>query len=110
MDGLGIGDVRTEARGAWLFERIVATGSVVLSAVGGSEAGTASAHRYLTSPRTTVGGILKAFGRRTARACAGRPIVAVQDTSEISFAGRRRAATGSVRPATGAIPASSCTR
>ncbi|WP_053080657.1 IS4 family transposase, partial [Methylobacterium variabile] len=87
MDGLGIGDVRTEARGAWLFERIVATGSVVLSAVGGSEAGTASAHRYLTSPRTTVGGILKAFGRRTARACAGRPIVAVQDTSEIGFGG-----------------------
>ncbi|TXM73238.1 IS4 family transposase [Methylobacterium sp. WL69] len=85
MEGLGPGDVRTEARGAWLFERIVSTGSVVLSAVGGSEAGTASAHRYLNSPRTTVRGILGAFGARTARACRGRAVVAVQDTSEISF-------------------------
>ncbi|MCJ2096941.1 IS4 family transposase [Methylobacterium sp. J-072] len=86
MEGLGVGDIRTEARGAWLFERIVTTGSVVLSEIGGGEAGTASAHRYLTSPRTNVRSILRAFGARTARACTGRPIVAVQDTSEISFA------------------------
>ncbi|SFV06242.1 Transposase DDE domain-containing protein [Methylobacterium sp. 174MFSha1.1] len=85
MRGLGSGDVRTEARGAWLFERIVTTGSVVLSTVGGSEAGTAAAHRYLSSPCTDWQGILQAFAVRTAKACAGRPIVAVQDTSEISF-------------------------
>jgi hypothetical protein len=42
--------VRTRARGAWLFDRIVTTGSVVLSEIGGGEAGTAAAHRYLTSP------------------------------------------------------------
>ena len=85
MRGLGSGDVRTEARGAWLFERIVSTGSVVLSTVGGSEAGTAAVHRYLTSPCTDWQGILRAFAVRTAQACAGRPIVAVQDTSEINF-------------------------
>ncbi|MGY2050934.1 IS4 family transposase [Methylobacterium sp. JK268] len=85
MDGLGVGDIRTEARGAWLFDRIVTTGSVVLSTVGGSEAGTAAAHRYLSSPHTSVGAILRAFGARTAQACAGRAVVAVQDTSEINF-------------------------
>jgi hypothetical protein len=93
MDGLGAGDIRTAARGAWLFERIVTTGSVVLSAVGGDEAGTAAAHRYLGSRHTSVTAILRAFGARTAQACAGRPVVAVQDTSEVSFtpeaAGRR---------------------
>ncbi|MET7242212.1 IS4 family transposase, partial [Methylobacterium sp. EM32] len=85
MRGLGSGDVRTEARGAWLFERIVTTGSVVLSTVGGSEAGTAAAHRYLSSPCSDWSGILQAFAARTVQACAGRPIVAVQDTSEINF-------------------------
>ena len=84
MEGLGVGDIRTEAREAWLFDRIVTTGSVVLSAVGGSEAGTAAAHRYLSSPHTSVGAILRAFGARTAQACAGRAVVAVQDTSEIN--------------------------
>jgi hypothetical protein len=85
MRGFGPGDVRTEARGRWLFDRIVSTGSVVLSTVGGSEAGTAAAHRYLSSPRTDWRPILQAFVARTARACEGRPIVAVQDTSEINF-------------------------
>ncbi|MET7243361.1 IS4 family transposase, partial [Methylobacterium sp. EM32] len=85
MRGFGSGDVRTEARGAWLFERIVTTGSVVLSSVGGSEAGTAAAHRYLSSSCADWQGILQAFAARTAQACAGRPIVAVQDTSEINF-------------------------
>ena len=43
MRGLGSGDGRTEARGAWLFEWIVPTGSVVRGTVGGSEAGPAAA-------------------------------------------------------------------
>jgi hypothetical protein len=35
-EGIGVfGDVRRAERGAWLFERIVATGSLVLRTVGG---------------------------------------------------------------------------
>ncbi|KTS38824.1 hypothetical protein NS228_16525, partial [Methylobacterium indicum] len=76
--------MRTEARGAWPFERIVTTGSVVPSTVGGREAGTAADHRYPSSPCTDWDGIVQAFAARTAQACAGRPIVAVQDTSVIN--------------------------
>ncbi|BCM85088.1 hypothetical protein mvi_35490 [Methylobacterium indicum] len=76
--------MRTEARGAWPFERIVTTGSVMPSTVGGSEAGTAAAHRYPSSPCTDWDGIVQASAARTAQACAGRPIVAVRDTSVIN--------------------------
>ncbi|MCJ2133353.1 hypothetical protein MKK69_04630 [Methylobacterium sp. J-026] len=87
MEGLGVGDIRTEARGAWLFDRIVTTGSVVLSTVGGSEAGTAAAHRYLSSPHTSVGAILRAFGARTAQACAGRAVWQMRNGHPAAAAG-----------------------
>lgn len=97
MDGFGVGDVRTRARSAWLFGRIVTTGSVVLSEIGGGEAGTAAAHRYLTSPCTNLRSILRALGARPARARAGRLIVAVQDTSAINLARRGPPRARSVR-------------
>src|SRR3990167_9428193 len=88
MDRLGRGDVRTAARGAWLFEQIVSLGTLVLKDVGGGRAGEMAAHRYLSSPHVTSEGIVETFGARTGEACAGRRVVAVQDTTEISFAGR----------------------
>ena len=49
-EGIGVfGDVRRAERGAWLFERIVATGSLVLRTVGGNRAGEIAAHRFLDS-------------------------------------------------------------
>jgi len=49
-EGIGeFGDVRRAERGAWLFERIVATGSLVLRKVGGDRAGEIAAHRFLES-------------------------------------------------------------
>ncbi|WP_243969429.1 hypothetical protein [Methylobacterium sp. J-072] len=58
MDGFGGGNVLTPVRSAWLFERIVETGSVVLSCVGGDHAETAAAHRSLGSPQSDVPTIL----------------------------------------------------
>ncbi|MGY4399197.1 hypothetical protein ACVWZA_004410 [Sphingomonas sp. UYAg733] len=92
MERLGVGDPRVEARGVHLFERIVETGSVVLRTVGGTRAGEVAAQRWLSSPRVTTASILEGSSVRTRSACAGRRVVAAQDTTEINFsryAGRR---------------------
>ncbi len=83
----GPGDVRTSARGAWLFGQIVSLGTVVLKDLGEGRAGEMAAHRYLSSPYVTSEGILEVLGARTGEACAGRRVVAAQDTAEISFSG-----------------------
>jgi Transposase DDE domain len=84
------GDVRREQIGTTVLERVVATGSLVLRQIGGDRAGELSAHRFLGSARVTPEEILGTVGRRTAAACAGRRIVAAQDTTEINFKGRHR--------------------
>ena len=82
------GDMRRAAVGAWMLERVVTTGSLVLRSIGGNRAGEMSAGRFLDSPNVTPEEILANAGRRTARACVGRRIVAAQDTTEINFSGR----------------------
>jgi hypothetical protein len=84
----GAGDVRTSARGAWLFDQIVSLGTLVLKDLGGGRAGEMAAHRYLSSPHVTSQGVLEALGARTGEACAGRRVVAAQDTTEVSFSGK----------------------
>jgi hypothetical protein len=94
-EGIGIfGDARRAERGAWLFDRIVATGSLVLRTVGGNRAGEIAAHRFLDSPRVSSTEIIETLGRRTGERCRGRRIIAVQDTTEINFSGRDRARCG----------------
>jgi hypothetical protein len=88
------GDLRREEAGAAFFEQVVATGSLVLRQVGGNRAGEMSAHRFLASAHVTPQEILVTAGRRTAAACAGRRIVAAQDTTEINFSGRHRGRRG----------------
>jgi hypothetical protein len=88
------GDVRRERAGAELFAQVVASGSLVLREVGGNRAGEMSAHRFLGSAHVTPEEILKTAGTRTAAACAGRRIVAAQDTTEINFSGRDRGREG----------------
>lgn len=103
MERLGIGDPRVEARGVHLFERILATGSLVLRTLGETRAGEVAAQRWLSSPRVTTEQVLEASSVRTRSACAGRRVVAVQDTTAISFtrsAGRRGLGPG----ANGATP------
>ena len=88
MAMFGVGDVRTSARGAWLFDQIVSLGTLVLKDLGGGRAGEMAAHRYLSSPYVTTQGVLEALGARTGEACAGRRVVAAQDTTEVSFSGK----------------------
>src|SRR5713101_7109472 len=90
----GFGDVRRGERGAWLFDRIVCTGSLVFRKVGGDRAGEMAAHRFLASPAVTALEIIETFGMRTGARCRGRRIIAVQDTTEINFSGRDRARRG----------------
>lgn len=85
---MGIGDVRVAARGDWLVERIVATGSLIVRKIGATRRGEMAVHRFLSSPYVSVNTIVETLGARTAEQCAGRRIVAIQDTSEINFAGR----------------------
>lgn len=84
------GDVRREEVGAMLFERVTVTGSLVVREIGGDRAGELSAHRFLGSAHVTPEEILETAGKRTALACAGRRMVAAQDTTEINFSGRHR--------------------
>jgi hypothetical protein len=88
------GHVRREQNGAELFERVVATGSLVVRELGGARNGEMSFHRFLESWRVTPEEIIGTAGRRTAAACAGRRIVAAQDTTEINFSGRARGRKG----------------
>ena len=95
LEGIGeFGDVRRAERGAWLFDRIVATGSLVLRKVGGDRAGEMAAHRFIDSHAVSAGEIIQTLGTRTGERCQGRRIIAVQDTSEINFSGRARARRG----------------
>jgi Transposase DDE domain len=92
-DGFAIGsfgDARRAAAGAFLFERIVSTGSLVVRRLGVDRAGELSVHRFLSSPAVTLAEIAGTAAVRTAAACRGRRVVAVQDTSEVDFTGRDR--------------------
>lgn len=83
-----IGDVRVAERGEWLIDRIVATGSLVIRKIGEDRAGEMAVHRFLSSPYVSVSSIAETVAGRTAQHCAGRHIVAVQDSSEINFKDR----------------------
>ena len=82
------GDPRREERGAWILEQAVACGSLTVRQIGGTRAGEMAVHRFLDSPEVTADEIIATVGARTAAACAGRRIVAIQDTTEINFRGR----------------------
>jgi Transposase DDE domain len=105
FEGIGeFGDARRAERGAWLFDRIVATGSLVLRKVGGDRAGEIAAHRFLDSPQVRAGEIIETLAQRTAEACRGRRVVVAQDTTEINFSGRARARRGLGPAGDGATP------
>jgi hypothetical protein len=110
MSNFSIADARTAARGAWLFDRIVATGSLVLREVGQTRAGEIAAHRYLSSPHVTSEAIVATLAVRTRGASAGRRVVAAQDTTEINFSGRSAARRGLGPGGDGKSPGFSFTR
>lgn len=82
------GDPRLARRGAIVFNRIVATGSLVQRRVGKTRAGELGMARFLESPAVSKEEIVETAARRTARSCLGRRVVVAQDTTEVNFAGR----------------------
>ena len=94
MCSMAFGDVRLSARGDWLMDRIVATGSLILRHVGGARAGEVACHRFLDNDKVDASAILNELSWRTSAACAGRRVVAAQDTTEVNFSGRDRGRRG----------------
>jgi hypothetical protein len=87
---MAFGDIRVAERADWLIERVANTGTVVLRKLGETRAGEKAVHRFLSSPYVCVERIVETLAARTATQCAGRHILAVQDTTEINFAGREK--------------------
>lgn len=83
------GDRRRAAAMQRLFDGIVEQQSVVIRKVGGTRGGELSAHRVLSSPEVTPQRSVACLCRHTAQAVAGRRVIAVQDTTEVSFTGRQ---------------------
>jgi Transposase DDE domain len=93
--GIGhFGDLRRQRLGATIFHEVVETGSLVVRQVGADRSGEMSIHNFLSRPEVTPEEIFATVARRTAKACAGRRIVAAQDTTEINFKDRDRARKG----------------
>jgi hypothetical protein len=85
---MSFGDIRVSERADWLIDRVAATGSLVLRKIGETRAGEMAVHRFLSSPYVSVDRVVETLAGRTAARCSGRRILAIQDTSEINFAGR----------------------
>jgi len=93
---MSFGDVRVDRNAEWLLERIAATGSVVLRKLGETRSGEMAVHRFVSSPYVSVERSSRQRGR-TAQQWAGRRVLAVQDTTEITFAGGTRSDAASGR-------------
>lgn len=85
---MSFGDVRVAERADWLIERVATAGTLVLRKLGETRAGEKAVHRFLSSPYVSVERIVETLAARTSVQCAGRHILAVQDTTEINFGGR----------------------
>jgi Transposase DDE domain len=85
---MSFGDIRVAERADWLIERVATAGTLVLRKLGETRAGEKAVHRFLSSPYVSVDQIVETLAARTAVQCVGRRILAVQDTTEINFAGR----------------------
>lgn len=85
---MAFGDIRVAQRAEWLIDRVAATGTLVLRQIGETRAGEMAVSRFLSSPHVSVDRIVRTLAARTAGQCAGRRVLAVQDTTEINFSGR----------------------
>jgi hypothetical protein len=101
---MAFGDIRVAERADWLINRVVSAGTLVLRKLGETRAGEKAVHRFLSSPYVCVERIVETLAARTATQCTGRRIVAVQDTTEINFAGRDKKRRGFGPAGDGATP------
>ena len=89
-----LGDARRDKRAAWMLDRIVSSGSLVLREIGSTRSGEIGAHRLLSSDDVDPDALLVPHVARTVEACRGRRIVAAQDTTEINFDRSRQPVAG----------------
>ena len=69
-----------------LLERMVGRKSVCLRRLaGGGGREIVRFGRFLSNPRVTVDRLIEGWGVQTATACAGRHVLAIQDTSDFNF-------------------------
>jgi hypothetical protein len=87
---MSFGDIRVAQRADWLIDRVAALGTLVLRRIGETRAGEMAVRRFLSSPYVSVDAIVETLAARTAKQCIGRRVLAVQDTTEINFAGREK--------------------
>jgi len=81
------GDERLAKRGSLLLSRMVARESICLRRLaGGRRGGIVGFSRFLANARVTVAALVEGWGVELAETCAGRHVLAIQDTSEINFA------------------------
>jgi hypothetical protein len=76
-----------------MLERMVLGKTVCLRRLGGDRGGELRFGRFLASAKVTAGKIVESWAERTGAASAGRHVLAIQDTSEVTFpttAQRRR--------------------
>src|SRR5215218_1615650 len=83
------GDRRLEKRGAFLHARLVETGGrgVRVRRLGASRAGEIRLTRFLRNPAVTVEEMAAEAAARTAARCAGRAVLAIQDTTVVTSQG-----------------------
>lgn len=95
---LGTGRFRRRApgkKGGLLLAGMVARTSICLRRVaGGRRSGIVGFSRFLANPRVTVDALIGGWGAELSQGCAGRHILAIQDTSEINFMTTRERSRG----------------
>lgn len=95
---LGAGRFRRRApgkRGGLLLAGMVARTSTCLRRLaGGRRSGIVGFSRFLANPRVTVEALLDGWGAELSQGCAGRHILAIQDTSEFNFTTTRERSRG----------------
>ena len=90
MSGAGVGgfgDARLGRVGALLLERVQERQTLCLHALADARTETLRFGRFLDSDAVSAEEMLVQAGRQTARRAAGRHILAIQDTTELHFAG-----------------------
>jgi len=76
-----------DKKGGLLLGRIVSCESVCLRRLAaGKRGGIVAYGRFLANPQVTAARLIEGWGVQTSQACAGRHVLAIQDTSEVNFA------------------------
>ena len=95
---LGAGRFRRRApgkKGGLLLAGMVARTSTCLRRLaGGRRSGIVGFSRFLANPRVTVDALINGWGAELAPRCAGRHILAIQDSSEFNFTTTRERSRG----------------